>query len=364
MKIAIILGTRPEIIKFSPIIKGFIESNISFIVIHTNQHYSINMDELFFKELQLPTVNYNLNVGSASNAIQTARMLIGISEVFDIDRFTHIFIQGDTNSTLAGAIFGSKENLPVLHLEAGLRSFDRKMPEEVNRILADHISDFLFVPTEKQKANLLKEGISRDKIIITGNTITDAISENISLALNRSDIISELELDNIGYGLLTLHRPSNVDNKETLAKIINNFIEIQHIFPYPIIFPIHPRTSKKLKEFDLYLPGNIKVIEPVGYLDMLRLIQNSKILFTDSGGLQEEGCILGIPTITIRKNTERPETVDTGANKLVGHSPNLLKSSIEYFSNNNLIKWDIPYFKQPTEKIIQFIKNMILNDSS
>ena len=327
MKIGIVLGTRPEIIKLSPIIRKLEElknnSGIDYFLIHTNQHYSKYLDEIFFKELNLPKPKYNLNVGSASQGKQTGKILEGVEEVLINERPELVIVQGDTNSTLAGALASSKLKIKVVHIEAGLRSYDRSMPEEINRVLTDHISDCLFPPTEVAKDNLIREGIKKN-IFVVGNTIVDATLQNIKIAEGKKEIIEDILKvipKNKEYFLLTIHRAENTDNKERLNNIVNGILKISEYYNIPIIFPIHPRTLKKLREYNILNKlennKNIKIIEPTGYFKFLILEKNAKLIITDSGGVQEEACILKTPCITLRENTERPETLEVGSNILV-----------------------------------------------
>lgn len=311
MKIAIILGTRPEIIKLSSIIRYCEKQNLDYFIIHTNQHYSFELDEIFFKELKLPKPNYNLNVGSGSQAEQLGRMLIEIEKVLLKESPDIVILQGDTNTVFSGALMASRIGIKIAHVEAGLRSYDREMPEEINRILTDSISDFCFCPTEKQKEILLREGIQDEKIFIVGNTIVDAVKWASN---NETNVIEKYNLEKGEYCVLTMHRAENVDKKEKLEYLLNNMRKLK---TEKIIFPIHPRTKKMLNEFNLTLPANVKEINPIGFLDMITLEKNSKIILTDSGGIQEEACILNVPCITLRTTTERPETIKAGGNILM-----------------------------------------------
>ncbi len=355
-KIGIILGTRPEIIKLSPIIRELerlkldnhkdykyfsnyklnldsvectnfraskaSNEDIDYFIIHTNQHYSENMDRIFFEELNLPSPNYNLNVGSGTHGKQTARMLEGIEKILIKENPDIVIVQGDTNTVLAGAIAASKLKIKIAHVEAGLRSYDKNMPEEINRVLTDHISDYLFAPTEIARRNLLKEGISKN-VFVVGNTIVDATLQNINIANNNPDIKNFVRKLSNGddYFLITIHRAENTDNKDKLENIVESIIGIANYYDISIIFPIHPRTENRLKEYGLYdnLKNikNIKIIKPIGYLEFLMLEKNAKLILTDSGGVQEEACILNIPCVTLRSSTERPETIEVGANMLV-----------------------------------------------
>ncbi len=317
VKIAVILGTRPEIIKMCPIIRACEEKNIDYFILHTGQHYSYLMDQAFFDELELPKAKYNLDVGSGTHAVQTANILTGIETVLLKEKPDIVLVQGDTNSVLAGALAAVKLHIKVGHVEAGLRSFDRSMPEELNRIIADHISDFLYAPTETSRQNLLKEGIPDEKIFVTGNTVADAAYQNLGISKKHFNILSDFGIGTKAYFLATMHRAENVDVKERLRSVLEALQSISGRYGMPVIFPMHPRTVKMVKQFDLSLAG-ITVVQPLGYLEFLQLEENARVILTDSGGLQEEGCILGTPCITLRDNTERPETVDAGANVLAG----------------------------------------------
>jgi len=324
MKIAIIFGTRPEIIKLSPVIRELQRKKVDFFIIHSNQHYSPKMDEIFLKELKLPGAKYNLNVGSGLHGEMTAKILSGTEKVLLQEKPNIVIVQGDTNTVLAGALAASKLEIEVAHIEAGLRSYDRTMPEETNRILADHMSSFLFAPTRTQSDILLGEGIDPKKIFVVGNTIVDAVMENLKIAETKSKYF---HYQKEKYFLLTMHRPSNVDSKDRLLALLNSLTAVSKTFGYPIYYPIHPRTKKQLELFKLNLnPKYIKVTEPVGYLEMLIMEKYSQVIFTDSGGLQEEACILQVPCITLRDNTERPETITVGAN-LLATPQNLLSQT-------------------------------------
>ena len=355
MKIGIILGTRPEIIKMSPIIRYCESNNLDFFVIHSNQHYSENMDKIFFKDLELSDVNYNLNVGSGSHGKQTGEMLEKIESILLKEKPTHIFVQGDTNTVLAGALAASKINIKIIHIEAGLRSYDNDMPEEVNRVITDRISDYLFCPTIKQQEILFKEGISKDKIFVVGNSIVDAIFENKALSEKKSSILEKLNLQKNEYILLTMHRPSNVDFKKNIQEIFLALKSIYNKFKIKFIFPIHPRTKKNIEHFGIKIPEFIKIIEPVGYLDMIQLMSGSKIIMTDSGGIQEEACILNVPSVTLRENTERPETLDVGASVLVGANTRKIINGFKKMILSDK-KWDNPFGNDVTKKIFKVIK--------
>ena len=334
MKIAIVIGTRPEIIKMAPVIDEIKKRNLDYVLIHTGQHYDHEMSDQFFLDLELPTPNYNIGVGSGSHGEQTAEMMKGIEKVFVDEKPDLVMVQGDTNAVLAGAIVASKLHIPVGHVEAGLRSFDKTMPEEINRMAADVCSQLFYVPTEESAVNLIVEGINPKNVIITGNTVVDACLRNLKIAQNKSDILSQFkQYENILT--LTMHRAENVDNVERLTQITDALIELDEL---TIIFPVHPRTLKNLEKFGLYSKlvekDHIKIIKPVGYLDFLLLLSNSTMIMTDSGGLQEEAITLDVPCMTLRYNTERPETVTTGGNILVGSDRNKIVETARLIMND------------------------------
>lgn len=323
MKIAIVLGTRPEIIKMAPIIDEIKKQGIDSCLIHTGQHYDKEMSDNFFKDLEIKSPDYNIQVGSGSHGKQTGLMMQGIEEILLDEKPDIVLVQGDTNAVLAGALVASKLHIPVGHVEAGLRSFDITMPEELNRMAADVCSLMYFVPTEDGAINLLAEGISRKKLFITGNTVVDACFRHLEIA-KKTGITEEslvnLDIENMDNILtLTMHRAENVDNKERLINIIEALKELKDT---NIIFPMHPRTKKTLENFNLFDELNdlehVHIIKPLGYLDFLVLTSNSTLILTDSGGLQEEAITLDVPVLTLRYNTERPETVSAGGNILVG----------------------------------------------
>ena len=342
MKISIILGTRPEIIKMSSIIRELENHGVDYFTIHTGQHYSYNLDKIFFEELELPEPKYNLDVGSGSHAEETGKMLIGIEKVLNDEKPDIVLVEGDTNTVLAGALAASKLHIRVGHVEAGLRSYDRTMPEEINRVLADHISDYLFAPTEKAKKNLLTEGVDKNKIFVTGNTIGDAVYQNLEIAKRKIDILNKLNLSHREYFLVTAHRQENVDVKDRLKVILDGFELVYHKFNFPIIYPAHPRTMKRIKEFGLEVPNGTRLIEPFGFLEFLQLEANAKLVLTDSGGVQEETCILKVPCVTLRDNTERPETLEVGSNVLSGANQNRILEGVEKMMNRER-NWKNPF---------------------
>ena len=323
MKIATVLGTRPEIIKMAPIIDEISRRGIDQIVLHTGQHYDDEMSDAFFRDLEIPAPDYNIHVGSGTHGRQTGLMMKGIEEVLIDEKPDIVLVQGDTNAVLAGALVASKLHIAVGHVEAGLRSFDMTMPEELNRRAADVCSSMYFIPTDESAINLLAEGFSRKNLIITGNTVVDACFRHLEIARKKgfsNESLASLnieEMDNILT--LTMHRAENVDDKRRVTHIIEALKELDYM---NIIFPIHPRTKNTLQNFGLFDELNdlehVHIIKPIGYLDFLQLTSLSTLILTDSGGLQEEAITLDVPALTLRYNTERPETVSAGGNILVG----------------------------------------------
>ena len=312
----------------SPVIRACENKHIDFFILHTGQHYSYEMDKNFFEELRLPEAQYNLDTRSGLHAEQTGRIMTGVETILMEEGPDIILVEGDTNTVLASALAATKLGIKVGHVEAGLRSFDRNMPEEINRVLTDHISDYLFAPTEIARQNLQKEGIAEDKIFVTGNTIVDAVYQNSEIAKKNAKVLERFWLKKGEYFLITVHRQENVDVRNRFQGIVKGLELLYDEFLIPIIFPIHPRTRKKMKEFNLRLKGVIPV-DPVSFLDFLLLEGCAKLVLTDSGGVQEETCILKVPCVTLRDNTERPETIAVGSNVLAGTHPNDIVKSVK-----------------------------------
>lgn len=323
MKVAIVLGTRPEIIKMAPVVQECQKRDLEFFVLHTGQHYSYSMDKVFFEELELPGAKHNLEVGSGSHAVQTGKILAGAEKVFQQERPDVVLVQGDTNTVMASALAASKMGIRIGHVEAGLRSFDRTMPEEVNRVIADHISDYLFAPTAQALDYLREEGIVKG-VHVTGNTIVDSVFQSREIARRKAKALEELGLEKDGYLLATAHRAENVDSMDRLSGMLRGMEMVSGDTGLPVVFPMHPRTQGRMKEFGLRSDA-IRVIEPRGFLDFLQLESNARLVLTDSGGVQEETCILGVPCVTLRENTERPETLEVGSNVLAGTSPSRIR---------------------------------------
>jgi len=326
----------------SPVIKALDDKGLGYFILHTGQHYSYNMDRVFFEQLRLPKPKYNLNVGSGTHGEETGRMIMGIEGVLQREQPNVVLVEGDTNSVLSGALAAVKLGIKVGHIEAGLRSFDRSMPEEINRIVADLVSDHLFAPTEGAKQNLSREGVGEEKIHVTGNTIVDAIHQNLGLAKDRSED-PDIREGNNGYFLATLHRQENVDNPERLKNILEGLALVSERLERDIIYPIHPRTRERLQDFNIRLTNErIKVIDPMDYLSFLRFESGADLIFTDSGGVQEEACILNVPCVTLRQSTERPETIKVGANVLAGSDPEKMLKCAEAMLKRNR-GWKNPF---------------------
>ncbi|MEE8167567.1 MAG: UDP-N-acetylglucosamine 2-epimerase (non-hydrolyzing) [Candidatus Hydrothermarchaeales archaeon] len=311
MKPFIVASTRPELIKLSPVMRELEARGIGYIFVTTGQHYDEPLFDRFISDLELREPDYDVEVGSGSQAYQTSLAMMELEKLMAEEKPDVVVAEGDTNSVLSSALAAVKLHIPFAHVEAGLRSFDKRMPEEVNRILADHCSELLFAPTDGAGLNLINEGIFPDKIFIVGNTIVDATLQNLKLANKMPSKLPE------GYLLLTLHRAENVDKYEVLSGIVDALIEIKQ----KIIFPVHPRTKKMLEKFKLIeklKKGNISIVEPMGYLDFLNAMSSADLVLTDSGGIQEEAVTLKVPCLTLRTTTERPESVDAGGNILAG----------------------------------------------
>ena len=354
--IAIVLGTRPEIIKMSPVIRECERRGIDYFILHTGQHYSYEMDRVFFEELELPQPEYNLDAGSGTHAEQTGKIMFGVERVLKNVKPDIILVEGDTNTVMAGALAATKLHIKVGHVEAGLRSYDRRMPEEINRIVADHVSDYLFAPTEKAKQNLLREGVEEDKIFVTGNTIVDAVYQNLEIAKRKVNVLEDLGLKPKEYFLVTAHRQENVDVKERLKGILKGLELIHEEFSMPVVFPIHPRTRRRIREFGLRLDG-VTVNDPLGFLEFLQLEANARLVLTDSGGVQEETCILGVPCVTLRDNTERPETLEVGSNIIVGTKREKILEGVKLMFNKEN-SWENPFGDgRAGERIIEILKN-------
>ncbi len=346
------LGTRPEIIKLSPLIRELEARGAEYFTVHSNQHYSRELDKVFFEELSLPAPNHALGAKSGSHAKQTGRIMAGVEDVFAKEKPDAVFVQGDTNTVLAGALAAYKLGVFIAHVEAGLRSFDRRMPEEANRVMADHVSDYLFAPTEQAKKNLESEGIGKKelitwrgpftpKIFVSGNTSVDAANQNLGLAEEAlPNYLESLGLSEKEYLLVTAHRAENVDEKETFKEFLRAFNELASETGKKVVYPVHPRSKKRIQEFGLNT-GNVELIEPPGYLEFLLLEKGAHRILTDSGGVQEEACTLGVPCVVLRKSNDRPESIDAGAARLGGVKKDSIKAA--FHELDSVKKWENPY---------------------
>jgi len=361
-KIICVAAARPNFMKIAPLLEEFKKhKKFKPILVHTGQHYDYNMSGSFFKELNIQKPDYNLGIKAGLHGEQTGKTMIEFEKVCLKEKPQLVVVVGDVNATIACALAASKLHIKVAHIEAGLRSFDKNMPEEINRILTDHISDYLFTSCEDGKKNLLKEGINKKKIFFVGNIMIDTLLKQIQKT-KKSKILKKLNIKHREYALLTLHRPSNVDNKKRLKNLLETFKIISQ--KITIVFPAHPRTIKQLKKFKLKL-GNQKseilITPPLGYLDFTNLLDNSKLLLTDSGGLQEESTVLKIPCLTLRENTERPITVDIGTNIIVGTNKNKIIKEV-----NKILSGKGKRGKQPkywdgktSQRIVKILNNKL-----
>ncbi|MCJ7802256.1 MAG: UDP-N-acetylglucosamine 2-epimerase (non-hydrolyzing) [Candidatus Marinimicrobia bacterium] len=357
MKLIHVVGARPNFMKAAPVWSAIHRmTNFNQILVHTGQHYDRLMSKVFFKELQMPTPDHNLNIGSDSHARQTAAIMIKFEELVNELDPNMVLVYGDVNSTVAAAMVCSKLMIPFAHIEAGLRSFDRRMPEEINRLITDQLADLLFTPSMDGDVNLNNEGIPNSKIHCVGNVMIDTLVKLLPKA-DKPNRFKDLKQ----YVLVTLHRPSNVDDFESLKSILQN-LEITSN-SIPIIFPVHPRTKKIITANNLDIIKNINfhLIEPLGYLEFLGLMKNATAVITDSGGIQEETTYLDIPCITLRENTERPITISLGTNQLIGKDynklPNLINDAINVKKRSNTIipLWD----GKASDRIAEILLNNI-----
>jgi len=334
--------------------------NIKPVLVHTGQHYDERMSKLFFRDLQLPRPDIYLNVGSASHAVQTAKIMMAFEQVIEQEKPDLIIVVGDVNSTAACSMVAAKMNTKIAHVEAGLRSFDRSMPEEINRLVTDVLSDFLFVTEKSGLENLNREGIADHKVHFVGHVMIDSLIHFSSIA-EKSEILRQLNLTPGEYALVTLHRPANVDHKENFIRLIDAFEVIEK--QIKIVFPIHPRARKMIERFELEsrieAMQNLMLLEPLGYLDFMKLMHHAKMVLTDSGGIQEETTYLGIPCITMRENTERPITVEVGTNVLVGNNTGRIIAEAQKVLDGKAKKGQIPelWDGKAAERIVKILEN-------
>mgnify|MGYP001246121811 CR=1 FL=1 len=362
MKIDLIAGARPNFIKISPIIDAFdkkIKDNkkLKYRLIHTGQHYDKNMSESFFIQLGIPLPDINLEAGGGSHAEQTSKIMMAYEKIIQKDTPDYCLVVGDVNSTMACSIVAKKFNIKVMHVEGGIRSYDLSMPEEINRIVTDSISDFYYTTTEFANNNLAQNGASQDQIIFVGNTMVDSLLKHRSKFVKPS-IWDELKLKKEKYMVMTMHRPSNVDNKKVLKNLISEIILNSN--DNQIIFPAHPRTAKQLKTANIKYK-NLHVVNPLGYLEFNYLVENSKAVITDSGGITEETTVMNIPCITLRDNTERPETISLGTNELVGTNPESIRHVMQKLFSGSWKNSQIPplWDGRSAERILNHIITLI-----
>lgn len=332
IRIVCVVGARPNFVKMAPLVRQIKEAwsdTFETTLVHTGQHYDEKLSQVFFEELQIPQPDVNLGVGSGTATRQIAEMMQRFEEVLIWKKPDRVVVVGDVNSTLATALAAEKMGIPVAHVEAGLRSFDRSMPEETNRVLTDRLSDLLFATEESAVQNLRNEGFEKERIFWVGNVMIDALISHAQEA-ERSTILNRMNLDPQQYTLITLHRPSNVDTPEGMGRILTILSEVEKRLR--VLFPIHPRTRGRMEEFGLGSSfralRNVTLCEPVGYLDFIRLMRDAKMVLTDSGGIQEETTALGIPCLTLRENTERPATITEGTNLLTGTDPDRVLAAV------------------------------------
>ena len=349
IRIISVAGARPNFMKIAPLARAFAARDaLAPMLVHTGQHYDERMSRLFFEELGIPRPDVNLEVGSASHAVQTAEIMKRFEPIVVDNRPDCVLVVGDVNSTIACALVAAKLGVPVAHVEAGLRSFDRTMPEEINRLLTDAISDFLFVTEPSGLANLKAEGVPDAKVHFVGNVMIDTLLANLEKA-RAGRTLEDLGLEPRAYVAMTLHRPANVDDPAVFERLFGAIRQIAD--DLPVVFPAHPRTRQNMERFGYFAEGgrrmgNVRVIEPLGYLDFLRLMAEARLVLTDSGGIQEETTILKVPCLTLRENTERPVTVDVGCNQIVGTDPDRILAAYrkvagaETFTCGTPEKWD------------------------
>lgn len=343
MRLTIVAGARPNFIKVAPLIHAINQANqqgagIQYRLVHTGQHYDAGLSEVFFKELEIPAPHNNLEVGSGSQAVQTANIMIGFEQELLRHRPDYVIVVGDVNSTMACAIVAKKERVKLVHIEAGIRSYDTDMPEEINRIVTDAISDYFFTTTESAQQNLLYSGANPGNIFFVGNIMIDSLTAHINI-VKRPSIFDEYNLEDKSYMLMTLHRPSNVDDETQLLNILETVSG--NMGNYKLLFPVHPRTRKTLDKLSINL-GNIIFTDALSYFDFIYAIENCAAVITDSGGIQEETTFLNIPCITLRNTTERPETIELGTNVLVGNDVALLKDYLSQVVNGTWKTGSIP----------------------
>ena len=366
-----IVGARPNFMKIAPIMKAFKQQDrVTASLVHTGQHYDESMKRQFFDQLDIPEPDIDLEVGSGSHAVQTAEIMLRFEPELDRIKPDCVLVVGDVNSTIACALVAVKKEIPVVHVEAGLRSFDRAMPEEINRVLTDQISDLLFTTERCAEENLKREGVSSDKVVFVGNVMIDTLRFNLKratpMAATMGETLSGQLKKQPGFALLTLHRPSNVDDESVLKRLLEEVAELSKRLP--IIFPIHPRTRNKIEVFGLLSlleKDNIHILPPLGYLDLLGLMSDARLVLTDSGGIQEETTALGVPCLTLRENTERPITVHEGTNTIVGTDEQAIRKAFDEILEGGGKSGRIPEFwdGQSAERIVSHLQSWLTTDA-
>ena len=326
MKVGIVVGTRPEIVKMAPVVRACAARGVPYLLLHTGQHYSFEMDGVFFEELELPAPHANLEVGSGTQAYQIGAIVSGIAPLLERDRPDWLLVEGDTNSVLASGLAAHKLGIRVGHVEAGLRSYDRTMPEEINRVLTDHFADHLYAPTEHAKGILIGEKIAPEAVFVTGNTVVDELQRQRPRAEARQ-VPARFGVAPGRFAVATVHRAENTDRDGRLAGIIEGLTRVSRALDLEVLCAVHPRTTRRMAELGLAWGAGVRSLPPLPYLDFLGLHVAAAMTLTDSGGLQEEACCLGVPCVTLRDNTERPESVDAGANVLAGADPERIEQA-------------------------------------
>lgn len=359
MKIINVVGARPNLVKIAPLLRAMRrQERVEPLLIHTGQHYDKKLSDIFFQQMKISEPDFNLDVGSGSQAWQTAEILKRIEPLLVDHRPDLVLVVGDVNSTVAASLAAAKLGIPIAHVEAGLRSFDRSMPEEINRVVTDALADHLFVTEQDAVENLLKEGRPRERIYFVGNVMIDALEQFLAVA-QKSRIAEHLGLVSNGslqqFGLVTLHRPSNVDSSATLASLMRALDSVADMVP--LIFPVHPRTRQKLSQLGIKDNAELRLIDPLGYLEFICLLSHARIVLTDSGGVQEETTALGIPCLTLRENTERPVTVTSGTNHIVGQDFEKIKTRAREILDGNSKKGERPelWDGHAAERIVEIL---------
>ncbi|MCW8889418.1 MAG: UDP-N-acetylglucosamine 2-epimerase (non-hydrolyzing) [Sedimenticola sp.] len=366
VKVLCVVGARPNFMKIAPIMRAFKQSthDIEATLLHTGQHYDAAMKTAFFDQLHIPEPDIDLGVGSGSHTVQTAEIMLRFEPVLDELQPSAVLVLGDVNSTIACALVAVKKEIPVIHVESGLRSYDRQMPEEINRVLTDQISDLLFTTERSAEKNLSREGIATSRIHFVGNVMIDTLLYNLNRAVNSQQLISDKVPSEIlaeylsGYALVTMHRPSNVDNPTNLKGLLETLRRVSE--QRPLVFPIHPRTAQRIKENGyqhLIESPRILQLPPLGYLELLGLMKDAKLVLTDSGGIQEETTALGVPCVTLRENTERPITADEGTNTVVGIDPEKIHACVDEILETGGKSGRIPEYwdGKAAERIVEVI---------